>query len=183
MMNIDATIQIYINDIYNMLIKNKNIDDVKINYNEPLKSLEIEIMQKDLISHRLISLYELEKTPIDVICKNILNNLLNNKPLNYKDKLKAIFDKHGISNQLKKLSEEVFELQEAILRFEEAYSRFEVDDCYDCFIDDITKEFADVMVLLNQIKAIYNLDEKEIKDTMKYKIDRQCKRDGIDGNS
>lgn len=84
----------------------------------------------------------------------------------YKIKLKAIFNEHGLSTQLKKLSEEVFELQEAIL----TGSNFA----------DITKEFADVMVLLNQIKAIYNLDEEEIKDTMKYKIDRQCKRDGID---
>lgn len=86
--------------------------------------------------------------------------------MTYKDKLKKIFQYHGLSIQLKKLSEEVFELQEAIL----TGSNFA----------DITKEFADVMVLLNQIKAIYNLDEKEIKDTMKYKIDRQCKRDGID---
>lgn len=78
----------------------------------------------------------------------------------YKIKLKAIFNEHGLSTQLKKLSEE------AIL----TGSNFA----------DITKEFADVMVLLNQIKAIYNLDEEEIKDTMKYKIDRQCKRDGID---
>lgn len=84
----------------------------------------------------------------------------------YKIKLKAIFNEHGLSTQLKKLSEEVFELQEAIL----TGSNFA----------DITKEFADVMVLLNQTKAIYNLDEEEIKDTMKYKIDRQCKRDGID---
>lgn len=86
--------------------------------------------------------------------------------MTYKDKLKKIFQYHGLSTQLKKLSEEVFELQEAIL----TGSNFA----------DITKEFADVMVLLNQIKEIYNLDEKEIKDTMKYKIDRQCERDNID---
>lgn len=86
--------------------------------------------------------------------------------MTYKDKLKKIFQYHGLSTQLKKLSEEIFELQESIL----TGSNFV----------DITKEFADVMVLLNQIKAIYNLDEEEIKDAMKYKIDRQLKRDGID---
>lgn len=88
--------------------------------------------------------------------------------MTYKDKLKKIFQYHGLSAQLKKLSEEVFELQEAIL----TGSNFA----------DITKEFADVMVLLNQIKAIYNLDEEEIKEAMKYKIDRQLKRDGLDEN-
>ena len=85
--------------------------------------------------------------------------------MTYKDKLKKIFQYHGLSTQLKKLSEEVFELQEAILTGNN--------------FADITTEFADVMVILNQIKEIYNLDKEEIKDAMKYKIDRQCKRDGI----
>lgn len=88
--------------------------------------------------------------------------------MTYKDKLKKIFQYHGLSTQLKKLSEEIFELQEAILTGNN--------------FADITKEFADVMVLLNQIKAIYNLDDEEVKDAMKYKINRQLKRDGLDGN-
>ena len=86
--------------------------------------------------------------------------------MTYKDKLKKIFQYHGLSTQLKKLSEEVFELQEAILTGNNSA--------------DITKEFADVMVILCQIREIYNLDDEEIKDAMKYKIDRQCIRDGID---
>ena len=86
--------------------------------------------------------------------------------MTYKDKLKKIFQYHGLSTQLKKLSEEVFELQEAILTGNNSA--------------DITKEFADVMVILCQIREIYNLDDEEIKDAMKYKINRQCIRDGID---
>lgn len=94
--------------------------------------------------------------------------------MDYKNKLYKIIKKHGISNQLKKLSEEVFELQESIIQYEEP-RRYR-----DTF--HIAEEFADVMVLLNQIKAIYNLDEEEIKEAMKYKINRQLKRDGLDEN-
>lgn len=86
--------------------------------------------------------------------------------MTYKEKLYKIIKKHGISNQLKKLSEEVFELQEAIIDGTER-------------LNHITEEFADVMVLLNQIKEAYKLDENEIKNIMKLKIDRQCERDGI----
>ena len=86
--------------------------------------------------------------------------------MTYKEKLYKIIKKHGISNQLKKLSEEVFELQEAIIDGNER-------------LKHITEEFADVMVLLNQIKEVYKLDENEIKNIMKLKIDRQCERDGI----
>ena len=99
--------------------------------------------------------------------------------MDYKNKLYKIIKKHGISNQLKKLSEEIFELQESIINY------------MDCgyidgteHLDHITEEFADVMVLLNQIKEVYRLDEDEIMNIMKLKIDRQCKRDDIDaGNS
>ena len=87
--------------------------------------------------------------------------------MDYKTKLKKIFNSHGASEQLKKLSEEVFELQESIINGTER-------------LNHITEEFADVMVLLNQIKEAYKLDENEIKDIMKLKIDRQCIRDGID---
>ena len=98
--------------------------------------------------------------------------------MTYKTKLKKIFEKHGVSKQLKKLSEEVFELQEAIMTFQ--HSRVFTD----VYIQDITEEFADVMVVLNQIKEVYKLDENEIKYIMKLKIDRQCERDDIDaGNS
>lgn len=95
--------------------------------------------------------------------------------MDYKNKLYKIIKKHGISNQLKKLSEEVFELQEAIINYIDC-------DYIDCteHLDHITEEFADVMVLLNQIKEAYKLDEDEIMNIMKLKIDRQCKRDGID---
>lgn len=97
--------------------------------------------------------------------------------MTYKTKLKKIFEKHGVSKQLKKLSEEVFELQEAIMTFQHSRAFTDV------YIQYITEEFADVMVVLNQIKEVYKLDENEIKDIMKLKIDRQCERDDIDAGN
>lgn len=40
----------------------------------------------------------------------------------------------------------------------------------------LDKEFADVMVMLEQFKAYYELDNKEIMDIMEYKINRQIDR-------
>lgn len=90
--------------------------------------------------------------------------------MTYKEKLKKIFNTHSASEQLKKLSEEVFELQEAILDYEYSYNNKQ----------NITEELADVMVILNQIMLVYDLDENDITRCQKYKIDRQCRRDGID---
>ena len=104
---------------------------------------------------------------------------MNNK---YKKKLKAIFNEHGLSTQLKKLSEEVFELQEAITSFKNTqsiYLNYEGTPGYMYLRNNITEEFADVMVILNQIKEVYELSEDEIIEIMKYKIDRQCERDDI----
>lgn len=95
--------------------------------------------------------------------------------MTYKDKLKKIFQYHGLSTQLKKLSEEVFELQEAIIQYEEP-RRYR-----DTF--HIEEEFTDVMVVLNQIKEVYKLDKDEIMNIMKLKIDRQCERDDIDAGN
>ena len=170
----DLDIQIYISDMYIIFARSDNIDDIDINYDKRTKTFEIKLSKyinsKELCITKHIYKEAIEDVPIELVCKQILdefnNSLKQNNLDNYKNKLKAIFNKHGVSNQLKKLAEEVFELQEAIL----TGSNFA----------DITKEFADVMVLLCQIQEVYNLDDEEIKDAMKYKIDRQCERDDID---
>ena len=101
--------------------------------------------------------------------------------MDYKSKLYKIIKKHGISNQLKKLAEEVFELQEAIIEYENSGCCDEEDSVE--FVNHIAEETADVMVLLNQIKQVYKLNEDEIMDIMKLKIDRQCERDDIDAGN
>lgn len=183
----DLDIQFYISDMYIIFARSDNIDDIDINYDKPTKTFEIKLSKyinsKELCVTKHIYKEAIKDVPIESVCKQILDEfnyfLKQNNLDNYKNKLKAIFNKHGSSAQLKKLGEEVFELQESIINY------------MDCgYIDGterlnhITEEFADVMVVLNQIKEVYKLDENKIKNIMKFKIDRQCERDDIDaGNS
>lgn len=82
----------------------------------------------------------------------------------YETKRKELIEivKHyGIEHQLKKLHEEVYELSEAILtKGGEA----------------VREEFADVQVLLAQIKIWYDLKDQDIEDIFWYKVDRQITR-------
>ena len=91
------------------------------------------------------------------------------------DKLLQIINHYSVSNQQRKLAEEVFELQEAIFHYEN-------DECnyYDEVLKNnkkhITEELADVMVMLMQFKEYYNIDGKEIMNIIEYKVDRQLSR-------
>lgn len=95
-----------------------------------------------------------------------------------KEDLLEIIEHYGVSHQLRKFNEEGYELIEAIRDYEEDYIRVDCnqDDVNKYFIENILEEFADVCVLLEQFKAHYNLDNKKIIETMKYKIERQKKR-------
>lgn len=73
-----------------------------------------------------------------------------------------IIEHYGINNQLKKLSEEVYELQESIL---EQHN-----------IEHILEEYADVEVILEQIKQFFNLDDEKIELIKDYKVARQLYR-------
>lgn len=42
--------------------------------------------------------------------------------------------------------------------------------------EHVIEEIADVMVMLKQIQLNYNIRTEEIKEVMKFKIDRQLKR-------
>ena len=95
-----------------------------------------------------------------------------------KEDLLKIINAYGISNQLKKLSEEIFELQEAIFKYEELKKW---DDEYysvdlKSAIEHLEEEFADCCVVLEQFKAYYDLDNDKIIEIMKQKINRQLDR-------
>lgn len=95
-----------------------------------------------------------------------------------KEDLLKIINNYGVSNQLKKMSEEVFELQEAIFKYEELKKW---DDEYysvdlKSAIEHLEEEFADVCVVLEQFKAYYDLDNNKIIEIMKQKINRQLDR-------
>lgn len=106
-----------------------------------------------------------------------------------KEKLQKIINHYGINDQLKYFQSEVFELNEAILSYEnrsnllktveclnKAMCRFTKTTYNDYYLDHISEELADVMVMLNQFAIYYNLDLKKINEIMRYKVNRQIER-------
>ena len=73
-----------------------------------------------------------------------------------------IIEHYGINNQLKKLSEEVYELQESILEQHNT--------------EHVLEEYADVEVILEQIKQYFKLDDEKIELIKDYKVARQLYR-------
>ena len=93
-----------------------------------------------------------------------------------KEDLLKIIQHYGVNAQQRQFAEEVFELQEAILTRELHWH-------YDTEIQDIrpldnhiAEEIADVMVLLNQFKAYYNIPNETILVFMRGKVNRQIER-------
>ena len=84
-----------------------------------------------------------------------------------KDKLLKIINTYGVLPQLKYFQSEVFEFNEAVIQYENTDTINK---------KHIAEEFADIMVMLEQFKAYYDLDNKEIMDIMEYKINRQIDR-------
>ena len=83
-----------------------------------------------------------------------------------KEKLLKIIDKFGINNQQRKLAEEVFELNEAITKHEALGGQYK----------HIVEELADVMVMLKQFQYYYDIEQEEIEEICKQKIDRTIDR-------
>ena len=79
------------------------------------------------------------------------------------NKLHKVINHFGKLHQVVKLGEEVGELNKAILNYENGYKLTNVE---------ITEEIADVYLLLEQIKQMYQLDESEIEQVMLMKLDR-----------
>lgn len=90
-----------------------------------------------------------------------------------KEKLLYIIKHHGIRKQLKKLSEELYEFQESVIDneygFTDAYRRKKK------LKEHMEEEFADMMVLMEQFKAFYGLENDKIIEIMKFKIERTIK--------
>ena len=98
-----------------------------------------------------------------------------------KDLLKII-QNYGTSNQLKKLSEELYEFQEAVLSynllktinedFKDEVLEKNTEYIYRCVLE----EYADLCVLLSQFELYFDLNEDEVWQVMKNKVDRQLRR-------
>lgn len=92
-----------------------------------------------------------------------------------REKILKIINKYGYSHQLKKLSEEIFEFQEAVIEYmilKEICS----EEYKSKLMNHIEEEYADVVVMMEQFNAYYNLDNNNIIDIMNMKINRQIDR-------
>ena len=67
----------------------------------------------------------------------------------------------GLKNQLKKFNEECYELVESILENNREH---------------IIEEMADVLFLINQFKALYEITDDNLVPVMEYKRDRTLNR-------
>lgn len=72
-----------------------------------------------------------------------------------------IINHYGDKHQIRKFNEESYELIEAL---------FENDK------EHITEEIADCLVLINQFKAYYEIEDKDIQKVYDYKLLRQERR-------
>lgn len=91
-----------------------------------------------------------------------------------KNELLEIIQHYGVNAQQRQLAEEVFELQEAIIEYENSGCYDEEDSVE--FINHIAEEIADVMIMLNQFKAYYNIPNETVLVFMRGKVNRQLER-------
>lgn len=106
-----------------------------------------------------------------------------------KDMLK-IMNYYGIKKQLKYFQSEIYELNEAVIQHEE-HKRNPIDVFLNAMepviatlnnrkavnsTDAIRDEIADVMVMLKQIQYHYGIDDIDVTNIMKSKIERQLER-------
>lgn len=99
-----------------------------------------------------------------------------------KEKLLEIIDHYGVMKQLKYIHSEYFELDEAIVNMQMKKREMEgktpniVEPTLQTYREHITEEIADVMVMLKQFQYYYGIEDNQIEDIMRFKIDRQLER-------
>lgn len=95
-----------------------------------------------------------------------------------KEDLTKIILHYGINAQQRQLAEEVFELQEAITTHELKNSvsyEIPITEIVETR-EHIAEEIADVMIMLNQFKAYYEIPNETILVFMRGKVNRQLER-------
>lgn len=85
-----------------------------------------------------------------------------------KEKVLKIINNYGVIPQLKYMQTEMFEFVEAVINYNNLSNEKNKEH--------IEEEYADLMVMLEQFHAYYDLDDMHISEVMHQKIDRQLKR-------
>ena len=85
----------------------------------------------------------------------------------------------GFRNQLKKLNEECYELIEAVNDYEQQKAVC-LEFCNELHCDKqrehIIEEIADVLFLINQFKALYEITDDDLVPVMEFKRNRTLER-------
>lgn len=96
------------------------------------------------------------------------------------EELLKIINNYGVIPQLKHFNSEVFELTEAIITFEKSEDESEYSGVSVSRLaqerEHIIEELADCLVMIDQFRLYYDIDIEELKEVMKFKIDRQLDR-------
>ena len=85
-----------------------------------------------------------------------------------REKILSIISFYGVIPQLKYMQTEMFEFVEAVINYNNLSNEKNKEH--------IEEEYADLMVMLEQFHAYYDLDDMHISEVMHQKIDRQLKR-------
>lgn len=83
------------------------------------------------------------------------------------EKLKAIILHYGLSAQTSKAVEELIELSEILVKY---MNKGDLDR------DELYEEMADVLIMVEQLKIIYNIDTAALQQVIDMKIDRTLER-------
>jgi hypothetical protein len=92
-----------------------------------------------------------------------------------KEDLLKIINHYGLSKQLKYIHTEYFELDEAIIDENNDECTY-MDEVETYHKKNIASEIADIMVMLKQFQYCYDIEDKQVEDIMKQKIERQLER-------
>lgn len=92
-----------------------------------------------------------------------------------KEDLLKIINHYGVMPQLKYFQSEVFELNESIIDYQyvELYKNSPAEKAGK---EHIAEEIADVVVMLKQFQYYYGIEDEQIEEVMRYKINRQLER-------
>lgn len=93
---------------------------------------------------------------------------------NIKDSIHEIADNYTIDSQIDIAIEEMSELIKELIKYKRTYRQDDIPGKYD--FSTIIEEYADVEIMLEQLKYLFNLSEENIKQSMSEKLQRQFNR-------
>lgn len=88
-----------------------------------------------------------------------------------------IIEYFGVRNQMKKLNEECFEFLEAVDNYEDELTFHLTDKVGENMLrDHVIEEMGDILVLLTEFIAKYDIKKEELDPFMDYKVERTHER-------